>query len=140
MEMQLEIRKITAEETIPIRHSELWPEKPLDFVRIEGDENGVHLGLFIDNKLVSIISLFGQNESLRFRKFATLAPYRNKGYGAKLMDYVLAYASKKGYRRIWCDARADALRFYDRYDFQKFSEPFFKGEIPYTKIEKWLLH
>ncbi len=136
--MIIQIKKISAEDTLSIRHSELWPEKPLDFVKIEGDENGIHLGLFLEDKLVTVISLFGADKSLRFRKFATIEQYRNQGLGSKMMHFVIKYAEENGYERIWCDARANALRFYDQFGFRKFSVPFYKGNIPYAKIEKWL--
>ncbi|WP_109674010.1 GNAT family N-acetyltransferase [Dyadobacter jejuensis] len=134
----IEIREVNADQVMDIRHSELWPDRPRDFVRIPDDALGVHFGLYIEGQLVSVISLFSAESSLRFRKFATLADFRRRGLGTLLMQEVLEYAKATGHSRIWCDARADALAFYKRFQFQEFGEPFFKGEIPYRKIEKWI--
>jgi hypothetical protein len=50
----MEIREIKSEETWEIRHKEMWPEKPLDFVKLPQDQDGIHYGLFVKEELVSI--------------------------------------------------------------------------------------
>lgn len=52
------IIEITYEETLNIRHRTMWPNKPINYVKLENDDQGRHFGLFIDGKMVSIISLF----------------------------------------------------------------------------------
>lgn len=136
--MGVEIKKVSIEDILPIRHKVLWPDKPFEFVKVEGDEVGVHFGLYEDSKLVTIISLFVEGKSLRFRKFATLPEYQNRGLGKKMILKVIDYAKENSFERLWCDARTDALNFYERVGFKKFSEPFFKENIEYCKIEKIL--
>jgi hypothetical protein len=68
----MEIREIQAADTYEIRHKVMWAHKPFDFVKIDEDTEGVHLGLFEAEKLVSIVSLFFKNKEIQFRKFATL--------------------------------------------------------------------
>ncbi len=136
--MEIEIRKATLDEILPIRHAVLWPDKPFEFVKVEGDEAGVHFGLYRNSQLVTIISLFGEGKSIRFRKFATLPEFQNQGLGKKMILFVMDYAKEAGFERIWCDARADALNFYKRVGFEKFSEAFVKEGIDYYKIEKLL--
>ncbi|MEO6685377.1 MAG: GNAT family N-acetyltransferase [Dyadobacter sp.] len=134
--MGIEIKKVAVEDILPIRHKVLWPDKPFEFVKVEGDEEGIHFGLYEDSRLITIISLFSEEKSLRFRKFATLPEYQNRGLGKMMMLKVIAYAKENGFERLWCDARTDALNFYERLGFKKFSEPFFKENIEYYKIEK----
>ena len=136
--MSIEIKKVQVEDILPIRHKVLWPDKPFEFVKVEGDEEGVHLGLYANFKLVTIISLFAEDKSLRFRKFATLPEYQNRGLGKMMILNVIDYAKENNFERLWCDARTDALNFYERVGFKKLSEPFFKEEIEYYKIEKLL--
>ena len=136
--MSIEIKKVSVEDILPIRHKVLWPDKPFEFVKVEGDEEGIHFGLYEDSILVTIISLFAEGKSLRFRKFATLPDYQNRGLGKMMILKVIEYAKKNNFERLWCDARTDALNFYERVGFKKFSEPFFKEEIEYYKIEKLL--
>jgi GNAT superfamily N-acetyltransferase len=136
--MSVEIKKVSVEAILPIRHKVLWPDKPFEFVKVEGDEEGIHFGLYENSELVTIISLFEEGKSLRFRKFATLPDYQNRGLGKMMILKVIEYAKKNNFERLWCDARTDALNFYERVGFKKFSEPFFKEEIEYYKIEKLL--
>ncbi|WP_159466959.1 GNAT family N-acetyltransferase [Dyadobacter sp. 3J3] len=136
--MGIEIKKVAVEDILPIRHKVLWPDKPFEFVKVEGDEQGIHFGLYVDSKLVTIISLFAEGKSMRFRKFATLPEYQNRGLGKIMMMKVMDYAKKNDFESLWCDARTDALNFYERQGFKKFSEPFFKENIEYYKIEKIL--
>lgn len=136
--MSIEIKKVTIEDILPIRHTVLWPDRPFAFVKVEGDEDGVHLGLYKDSRLVTVISLFEEGSSLRFRKFATLPEYQNRGLGKLMILKVIDYARENGFERLWCDARTDALSFYERVGFEKFSQPFYKEDIEYYKIEKIL--
>jgi len=136
--MSIEIKKVSVEDILPIRHKVLWPDKPFEFVKVEGDEEGIHFGLYENSILVTIISLFAEGKSLRFRKFATLTEYQNRGLGKLMILKVIDYAQENNFERLWCDARTDALNFYERVGFKKFSEPFFKENIEYYKIEKIL--
>lgn len=134
----IEIQKVNAEALIDIRHAVLWPDKPREFVRVAEDDSGIHFGLHYDGPLVSVISLFAEGPGIRFRKFATLPDYQGKGLGSRLLQHVITFATEQGFERIWCDARTDALGFYERFGFKPFSEPFFKEHIEYYKIERML--
>jgi GNAT superfamily N-acetyltransferase len=133
----IDIREVNADDLMDIRHLVLWPDKPREFVKVPEDERGTHFGLYFNGTLVSVISLFAEDRSVRFRKFATLPAYQGKGLGSKLLQHALSYAQTHGCERMWCDA-PDALGFYERFGFQKFSEPFFKEHIEYYKIERML--
>ena len=54
------IDKITMEETIPLRHSVLWPTKPPSHVCLPEDATGTHYGAFLPLREtpVAVISLF----------------------------------------------------------------------------------
>lgn len=134
--MKIEIREAAIDEILPIRHQVLWPDKPFEFVKVEDDATGKHFGLYLNGQIVTVISLFADGQSLRFRKFATLAQFQNKGLGKKMMDFVVEYTRNNGFERLWCDARADALNFYNREGFVKFTEVFDKAGVAYYKIEK----
>ncbi len=68
----IEIKRISPEETYDLRHRVMWPDHPWDFIKLQEDNNGKHFGLFVSNKLTSVISLFISNEEAQFRKFATI--------------------------------------------------------------------
>ena len=132
------IRSVLTNEILEIRHQVLWPEKPLEFVKVPDDENAFHFAMFVDDQLMSVISLFPDGENMRFRKFATIPEFQNKGLGSQLLKFAINYSQENHYKNIWCDARSNALGFYEKFGFSKFSQPFFKEEIEYYKISKML--
>ncbi|TGE27044.1 GNAT family N-acetyltransferase [Hymenobacter metallicola] len=129
-----EIRAIAAEQTYPLRHAVLWPEKPFDYVKVENDGEGQHFGAFLDQQLVSVISLFVDDEQARFRKFATDPKFQRQGIGSVLLQRVIDEARRLGARSLWCDARQDATAFYQRFDMRAEGAVFYKGDIPYQRM------
>ncbi len=131
------IKRISAEVTLDVRHQVLWPSKPVDYVRLAEDDNGLHFGLYLEEVLISVISVFVHNGEAQFRKFATLENYQGLGYGSKLFKHMLSVIESMGVRRIWCNARLDANGFYKRVGFEDMDDSiFYKGEIGYTIMEK----
>ncbi|QHV94695.1 GNAT family N-acetyltransferase [Spirosoma endbachense] len=128
------IQSITPEQTYQLRHSVLWPDKPIDYVKVENDSDGFHFGAFRDDKLIAVISLFVDEQTARFRKFATDPDHQHQGIGTKLLSHVIAEARRLGATLLWCDARLDAADFYRRFDMEAVSEVFYKGPIPYARF------
>jgi len=137
--MNIEIKKVQVDDILDIRHKVLWPDKSPDFVKVPEDDQATHFGLYYEGKLASVLSLFPDAKSIRFRKFATLSEFQNQGLGSKLLTYVIDYSREQQYEKIWCDARSSAMKFYEKFGFEKFSESFFKEDVEYFKISKRLL-
>ncbi|WP_342707766.1 GNAT family N-acetyltransferase [Anaerobacillus alkalilacustris] len=74
----------------------MGPDKEIDYIKLKDDHYGIHFGLYQETKLVSGVSLFINNQEAQFRKFATLQEEQGKGYGSKLLDYVLNEAKNLG--------------------------------------------
>lgn len=132
------IRSITPEQTYPLRHSVLWPDKAFDYVKVENDEEGHHFGAFRDEELVAVISLFVNGHESRFRKFAARPDCQQQGVGTRLLNHVMNEAKRLGATTLWCDARLDAADFYRRFGMEAVSEVFYKGPIPYAKFSRTL--
>ncbi len=73
--MALTIRDIDWQDALPVRHEVLWPDKPVLFSRVDGDESATHYGAFTEEKLVCVASIYRSEDSARLRKFATLPDY-----------------------------------------------------------------
>ena len=129
-----EIRPIPAEATYSLRQQVLWPDKPLDYVKVENDAAGQHFGAFRHEELLAVISLFVDGPEARFRKFATRPDWQGKGLGTALLEHVLAEARRQGARRIWCDARQDSAGFYARFGLRPEGETFYKGPVAYVRM------
>jgi len=133
----IEIRQVSVDDVFPLRQEVLWPDKPLSYVKIDNDDEGIHFGLYVDDLLVTVISIFIENGQAQFRKFATLESYRGCGYGSRIFKHMLAYLSDQSVQRVWCNARLEASDFYRRFGFkEKAIEIFYKGDVAYTIMEK----
>jgi len=131
----MEIRTISWEQTIPLRHSVLWPNKPSEFCLVDGDPEGLHFGAYIDDVLVCVASVFLHHNKARLRKFATDEQYQNQGVGSKMLQHIIGFLKGTNAEYFWCDARETASDFYMRFNMYKSSERFYKEDVPYFKME-----
>lgn len=136
--MSIIIKEIEASDTWDLRHRIMWPEKSIDYVKLDEDKDGVHFGLFKDEQLVSVVSLFITGNEAQFRKFATDYIVQGNGYGTKLLQHVLLVAQQNEIEIIWCNARADKASFYKRFDLVETDQKFNKGGIDYVMMQKTL--
>ncbi|MBR8538286.1 GNAT family N-acetyltransferase [Carboxylicivirga sediminis] len=134
--MNHRIVEISPEATIAIRHQVMWPDKPVDYVRLPNDEEGKHYGLFVDDEMVSVISLFITDKQAQFRKFATLQSYQGKGYGTLLLKEVIHVARNLSLDKLWCNARMDKAGYYAKFGMKLTDRTFLKGGIEYVIMEK----
>lgn len=114
----------------------MWPEKELEYVKLADDEVGRHYGLFLAEKLISVISLFKDGDGLQFRKFATLSEYQGQGYGSRLLQFVLIEAEDSGATFIWCNARKNKSSFYQRFGLLETEVSFSKGGREYIIMKR----
>jgi GNAT superfamily N-acetyltransferase len=116
-----EIRRITADETLPLRSDILRPGRPLEAAKFAGDEadSTVHLGASVEGTVVGIASLFraempGQPgaDALQLRGMATAEGIRGGGVGRALVLACFDSARNSGVALLWCNARTSAVGFY----------------------------
>lgn len=131
----LEIKKIEASETWPLRHKVMWPSKPLEFVVLPNDDLGIHYGLFEKDILVSVISLFVDGQEAQFRKFATDDYFQGRGYGSKLLTHLIEEAKKLKIKHLKCSARMTAIEFYERFGMKVTSDIVRKDGKDYVMME-----
>ena len=129
------IKQITQIQAWDLRHAVMWPDKPYDYIKLQGDETALHYGLFHEDELKSVISLFIEDGECQFRKFATLEGEQGKGYGSRLLEHVLKELKTRGIRRIWCNARTEKAGFYTRFGLRETDRRFTKGGKSYVIME-----
>lgn len=135
--MPITVRPIAADTCLPLRQKELWPDRPLDFLRMEGDEQAQHYGLYLDDALISCLSVFPlDNRARQIRKFATDAAFQRQGYGSRLLTQVLETLQAEGINDIMLNARLTATGFYARFGFQVAGEVCHKEGVAYVKMTK----
>jgi len=130
------IRMVSIDQILPIRQEVMWPDKPVDFVRVAEDDQGIHFGLFTEENLVSVVSVFFKGNEAQFRKFATLEKYQGMGYGTHLLEFVFDFLQEKKVDRIWCNARISKTGFYQKFGLKETAIVFEKEGIRYVVMEK----
>jgi len=132
----IEIREITADQTWDLRHRVMYPNEPFESIKLSDDVEGVHFGLFKNNRLVSVVSLFVRNNEVQFRKLATEVDEQKNGHGTKLILFILEYAIKIQASRIWCNARENKAYFYEKFGLQATNKTYFQTGIKFVVMEK----
>jgi predicted GNAT family N-acyltransferase len=132
----MEIKQISAAETWELRRAVMWPDKPLAYVQLADDDQGLHYGLFDQNELVSVVSLFIQDQEAQFRKFATRTDRQGKGHGSRLLRFMLEEAGKYPVRAVWCNARVEKTPFYEKFGLEITDQLFSRGGKDYVIMKK----
>jgi len=132
------IKDVPLADVWAMRHQVMYPSETLEFVKLEADASGLHWGLYKEDVLISVISVFVENESLQFRKFATVVTQQGKGYGSALLQYTMDWAAGHSIKNIWCNARVSATAMYRRFGMNAVGEPWKKYGLEFIKMEKLL--
>lgn len=137
-----------SEAVLELRQRVMWPDRPLSYSAVEGDEteaqhygiyarattsgDEVRLGESIEEKLVSVVSVWlsADGTEAQFRKFCTSNELQHKGLGVELLSFALA-SLRRGQppiQRLWCNARAEQIGFYNKH--------FGLEEITHSRFQK----
>ena len=133
-----DIRPISVTEARQLRHTVLRPHQEPEELVFRGDDapDALHVGAFQEGKLVGIASVAREPfpgepylDAWRLRGMATLPEARRKGYGAALVQALVAHVAARGGNLIWCHGRTSALSFYRALGFGEVGEEF---DVPVT--------
>ncbi len=135
----ISIKPITAKQTWPIRHTVLYRQRANSEIKILNDADGVHFGLYINDGLVSVVSWFQENQTAYIHKFGTMEAMQNKGYGTKLLNYVIHFSKSKGITKLYCNASPAAVAFYQHFGFIAIGKTCQPDEKEFVEMELDLL-
>ncbi len=138
------ILSISSSDTHSLRQKILRPNQPLsemDFPH-DNDKETFHLGLFIDERLSGIASVYKEdmpdntestenkeNSSYRLRGMAIDDNLRGKGLGKLLLYKIILDLREKNAKLLWCNARTHAAGFYKASGFEIIGDSFDLKEI-----------
>ncbi|WP_019933701.1 GNAT family N-acetyltransferase [Oceanimonas smirnovii] len=134
----MQVEALTVEEVLPVRHKVLWPNEPVAFCRVPGDDAGEHFGVRQNGEVICVASVFFDGNTARLRKFATRAECQGQGAGSLVLEFLIAHLRERGVRVFWFDARASAIAFYQRFGFTVDGEQFYKHGVAYYRMS-WIL-
>jgi len=139
MNPSLEIRAVSASETLSLRRSLLRPGLPLAESVYDGDDDPAtkHWGAFADGALVAVASLYAEalpqsiatERAWRLRGMAVDADFQRQGCGKELLHRCLQSVEDDGGEVLWCNARAAAVGFYRQAGFEISGDEFIIPDI-----------
>lgn len=122
------IKEIPSLATFLVRHPVLRMGKPIESCCFEGDdlETTHHFGLYLDQELVGVISLFKTSNPVfavpnqyQIRGMAVLQDQQKKDFGKALILHSEAFCKLQNVDFIWFNARVEAIGFYEKMGYQK---------------------
>lgn len=131
----MDIRIVAIHDILPIRHHVLWPDKPISFCQVEGDDSATHYGVYVKEELVCVASIYIKEQTARLRKFATLADFQGRGIGSQLITHILNELKRGQITCFWCDARETAHHFYEKFKMEIQGPVFKKSGVSYYKMQ-----
>lgn len=131
----MNIRLISADDTLQLRRDVLYPSEPLSAMKMEHDAEGLHFGVFDGGQLVTVVSLFMDRGSAQFRKLATAPAARGRGFGKAILAHLVSICQKEKIQLLWCNARDTAVSFYDALGYTRKGDYFIKGGISFVRME-----
>tara|TARA_Y100001968_G_scaffold323439_1_gene361119 strand:- start:127 stop:573 length:447 start_codon:yes stop_codon:yes gene_type:complete len=124
--------------TYSIRKKVLWPHiKNGDYsLPIDKNIDTFHLGVFLNEKIISIGTFIKENNSkfkskkqYRLRAMATDQKYRKMGAGKNLFLKGISILKKREIDLLWCDARLIAIPFYKSLNMLSLNETYYIPNI-----------
>lgn len=124
---EIEIKPISALETIMVRHAVLRQGKPIETCAMDGDnlDSTYHFGLFYKNKLVATATFmeeksahFKEKLQFRLRGMGVLEDYQGLHIGKYLLNHSITFLKEKNIKRLWFNARIIAVNFYKNNGFK----------------------
>ena len=146
----MEKKKINSIDTYPVRHEVLRKGKPIETCQFKGDddENTIHFGLYQNERLIGIISIFKEKNDLfsetnqfQIRGMAVLEVFQGKGFGAELVKEAENHCINLNADLIWFNARENAVPFYKKLNYIIIGDSFLIPDVGihfamYKKIRK----
>lgn len=146
--MSISISPISAVQARVLRARILRPHQQPEELVYAGDDDTdtLHVGAFSQQELCGIATLVyrtldGEKKEGEWlvRGMATTPEVRGQGVGKAILQTVINYCEQAGGKIIWCNARENALGFYEAAGFEIVSEPFDIPDIGVHRVMRLLL-
>ena len=73
-------------------------------------------------------------DCVKFERLAIRKSYRGKGYGNKLLEFMMDTAREKGFRKYKLHAQTQALDFYKKHGFVEKGDVFYEADIEHMMM------
>ena len=132
------IKQIPSSATFAVRLPVLRPGKTVESCVFDGDDlpTTVHFGIFEDENLIGVISVFKantnllpQNNQFQILGMAVLDSHQKRGLGDRLVKAAEDNIISQNADAIWFNAREIAVGFYKKMGYEIIGTPFTIGDI-----------
>ncbi len=99
-----------------------------------------HLAAYNENgKLTGCLVLVPFDDGqVKMQQVAVAEDLQKQGVGTAMVNFSESFAQAQGYNKMFLHARAAAIPFYERLDYQKVGAPFSEVNIEHYRMEKKL--
>jgi predicted GNAT family N-acyltransferase len=112
---------------------------PVGWEPDEDDQRAEHFVALVGNLVVGTARLMSDGEGAwKIERMAVLKEHRRRGVGTVLTAEVIRWALASGAKRLWLDAQAHAVPFYERQGFRRLSagtHDLYNLGIPHVMME-----
>jgi GNAT superfamily N-acetyltransferase len=125
---------IRSKDCIQLRSRILRPGQNIELCHFQEDEfeNTLHLGIFINDNIVSVGTFIANSTPLfselknpyRLRGMATDLGYQGQGFGRLILQDAEKKLCQRNCELLWCNARESAFSFYEKCGFNSTGEQF----------------
>lgn len=126
----IQFKQIKAAATYTVRHPVLRKGLSLSSCAFDRDEDNstIHLGAYLENKAIGVLTLLTNNKDVQLRGMAVLETFQGKGIGKQLIAHAENLTQGHNICSLWMNARRIAIPFYERCGYRKQGDAF---ELPY---------
>ncbi|WP_396180874.1 GNAT family N-acetyltransferase [Flavobacterium sp.] len=120
---KITFKEINYLDTFPVRSAVLRQGKPIETCFFIGDDavDTIHFGLFTENNLIGVASVFktnnenfDQKNQFQLRGMAILEEYQSSGFGKLLIKEIFNFIKINQTELLWFNARETAVSFYEK--------------------------
>lgn len=137
-------RRATLDEIFQVRWEVLRPGRPIETARFPGDDASetIHFGAFVDGRNICCATatraIWQNNPAWQLRGMGVVSDWQNKGVGQRVLaELEVQVRQAAELRLIWCNAREEAVKFYEKQGWRVASESFHIEDVgPHFKMMK----
>lgn len=125
---KIQYRTSAVTEILSLRHRVLRPGLAIESAEFDGDMDAstLHFAALWNDRALSCLSVYASqwkdDDALQLRGMATDASHQRCGIGRNLLQYAVSHVPPVKY--IWCNARVEAIGFYQRLGWAVESDEF----------------
>lgn len=121
--------------TVFVEEQNVPPELEID----EYENTSTHFLCYSDDQKPIGAGRFREVDGVgKIERICVLPEARKMGAGKVIMETIIEYAKKQGYKKVKLNAQTHAIPFYEKLGFTVVSEEFLDAGIPHRTMEKQL--